>query len=104
LGFDTFGLQNGYQCFCGDSLSLVGRTTIKDETKCDAKCSGNKEQERILLLNKSIKTKIETICGGHLYNSIYEINLQYNKKFYLMNDEHLLRDNNLTKHFMFNKQ
>lgn len=39
IGGDTFGLQNGYECWCGDSrddeVGSYGRTD------CDMPCSGD---------------------------------------------------------------
>eukprot|EP00966_Prymnesium_polylepis_P268020 6191822-Prymnesium_polylepis.1 len=52
-GFKFIGVQNGYQCFCGNDYGNAGG---KDsETACSSPCSGNQS----------------IMCGAPVHNSIY---------------------------------
>jgi len=52
VGLKYAGVQNGNQCFCGNSY---GRYGVKSESDCNKKCSGNADQ----------------ICGGSWRNNVY---------------------------------
>ena len=53
-GYTYAGLQDGSQCFCGNSgYSRYG------QTGCDYQCPGNSYQ----------------FCGGSFHNSVYEISM-----------------------------
>jgi len=51
-GYQFFGLQDGYKCHCGNSISSLVQ---EPESKCDATCQENSNQ----------------ICGGASANSVY---------------------------------
>jgi hypothetical protein len=51
-GFAYAGLQNGKQCYCGNSYGRLGRVA-----NCDMPCSGNAKE----------------MCGGWWANSIYSV-------------------------------
>lgn len=55
--YEYAGLQNTYQCFCGDSLELAERYGRRDDSECNAQCPGDQNQ----------------YCGGIWRNSIYRI-------------------------------
>ncbi|XP_071146547.1 uncharacterized protein [Mytilus edulis] len=50
------GLQNIYECFCGDSMGGSDMYTKVTDTECNHACGGNSSQ----------------ICGGPWRNSVYE--------------------------------
>lgn len=52
--YTYFGLQNGTQCFCGNSFGTYGFSVYE---KCNSACSGN----------------VSSTCGGPLCNSVYQI-------------------------------
>lgn len=52
--YQYFGLQYQSECYCGNTY---GRYDKVDDSRCNAKCSGNRAQ----------------ICGGDLVNSVYEV-------------------------------
>uniref|UniRef100_A0A1I8HTR8 WSC domain-containing protein n=1 Tax=Macrostomum lignano TaxID=282301 RepID=A0A1I8HTR8_9PLAT len=53
LGYKYAGVQYSNQCWCGNSYGRYGKVA---ESYCNLKCTGHKDQ----------------ICGGALYNHIYE--------------------------------
>ncbi|CAC5400871.1 unnamed protein product [Mytilus coruscus] len=53
-GYIYVGLQNGRECFCGNTLN-VNKYPPKPESQCQHKCSGERNRK----------------CGGHWKMSIY---------------------------------
>jgi hypothetical protein len=54
-GFHFFGVQFGYECFCGDDYGNQGGKA--PENQCDLPCHGDSS----------------IMCGGANHNSIYAV-------------------------------
>jgi hypothetical protein len=65
FNFRYAGVQNGYQCWCGDKYGKYG---LADRNNCSKYCpTGNKT------------------CGGKYFNDVYEINnLSIFKNYFLL--------------------
>ena len=54
-GYSHFGLQNGHECFCGNTFGNTGGAAAAGE--CNMPCEG----------------EVGTMCGGQMRNNIYSI-------------------------------